>query len=64
MSSSAAEASSLDAEAEQMHRFFCSACRLGGLAVTVLLLLATWSLGRAVDRRRRVVEKLDAASTL
>ena len=57
-------AAALDEDAAHMHRFFCGACKEGGLAVSVLLLLATWSLGSAVDRRRRVVEKLDAAEAL
>jgi len=51
-------------EATQMHSFFCAACRAGGVIVALLLLLAASSLGRAVDRRRKVVEKLDSACTL
>ena len=50
--------------AKHMYDFFAAACWHGGIAIALLLVAANVSLGRAVDRRRRVVTKLDAASTL
>ena len=40
-------------DAQHMYEFFCACCTSGGLVVAVLLFGANWSLGRAVDRKRR-----------
>lgn len=37
-----------------MYAFFCSACWHLGWVIAVLLLASNWSLGCAVDKRRRM----------
>jgi len=49
---------------QEMYAFFGAACRSCGLAIALLLLAANVALGRAVDRKRRVVAKLESVSTL
>ena len=49
---------------QTMYGFYCAACRNCGVALAVLLLVADWSLGRAVDYRHRKTRKLDQASAL
>ena len=49
---------------QEMYSFFCDACWNCGFAIALLLIAANIALGRAVDRRRRVVAKLESACTL
>ena len=54
-----------DAEdAPHMHAFYCTAARVGGLLVALLLALANVALGRAVDRKRlaRSMGRLETAA--
>ena len=55
----AAAAAAASQQQQQLHGFFCTACWWGGLAIAALLLAADWTLGRALDRRQRVAQKVD-----
>ena len=51
-------------EAQQIHAFFCAACWRVGLSVAALALLAEASLVRAIDRRQRLLRKVDSGEAL
>lgn len=42
-----------------MYTFYTASCWRCGFAIALLVLAADWCLGDAVDRRRRLVQKLD-----
>ena len=50
--------------AQQIHAFFCAACWRVGIAVAALVMLAEASLARAIDRRHRLLRKVDSGEAL